>query len=62
MKVSTAWALGRRQSGGDNPILLMGNHGVLGAAQSIAQAFDYLYYFFERACETYITLPQARRA
>jgi ribulose-5-phosphate 4-epimerase/fuculose-1-phosphate aldolase len=36
------------------PVLLMGNHGVLVAAQSIAQAFDDLYYF-ERACETYIT-------
>ncbi|UVJ46545.1 class II aldolase and adducin N-terminal domain-containing protein [Pseudomonas sp. LS1212] len=36
------------------PILLMGNHGLLVAAPSIAQAFDDLYYF-ERACETYIT-------
>lgn len=36
------------------PVLLMGNHGVLVAAQSVAQAFDDLYYF-ERACETYIT-------
>jgi ribulose-5-phosphate 4-epimerase/fuculose-1-phosphate aldolase len=32
----------------------MGNHGLLVAAPSIAQAFDDLYYF-ERACETYIT-------
>lgn len=39
---------------GDKPILLMGNHGLLVAASSIAQAFDDLYYF-ERACETYIT-------
>lgn len=39
---------------GDKPILLMGNHGLLVAAPSIAQAFDDLYYF-ERACETYIT-------
>ena len=37
---------------GDKPILLMGNHGVLVAAESIAQAFDDLYYF-ERACELY---------
>jgi ribulose-5-phosphate 4-epimerase/fuculose-1-phosphate aldolase len=37
---------------GDKPILLMGNHGVLVAASSIAQAFDDLYYF-ERACELY---------
>lgn len=36
------------------PVLLMGNHGVLVAAQSVAQAFDDLYYF-ERACDTYIT-------
>jgi ribulose-5-phosphate 4-epimerase/fuculose-1-phosphate aldolase len=39
---------------GDKPILLMGNHGLLVAAPTIAQAFDDLYYF-ERACETYIT-------
>ena len=39
---------------GDKPILLMGNHGLLVAAPSVAQAFDDLYYF-ERACEVYIT-------
>jgi len=39
---------------GDKPILLMGNHGVLVAAPSVAQAFDDLYYF-ERACEVYLT-------
>lgn len=39
---------------GDKPILLMGNHGVLVAAPSVAQAFDDLYYF-ERACELYLT-------
>ncbi|MCY1562757.1 hypothetical protein D9M68_1002040 [compost metagenome] len=32
----------------------MGNHGVMVAAGSVAQAFDDLYYF-ERACETYLT-------
>ncbi|KRW58498.1 class II aldolase and adducin N-terminal domain-containing protein [Pseudomonas sp. TTU2014-080ASC] len=37
---------------GNKPILLMGNHGVLVAAESIGQAFDDLYYF-ERACELY---------
>lgn len=36
------------------PVLLMGNHGVLTAGRSVAQAFDDLYYF-ERACETYLT-------
>ncbi len=39
---------------GDKPILLMGNHGLLVAAPGVAQAFDDLYYF-ERACEVYIT-------
>lgn len=39
---------------GENRILLMGNHGVLVASESIAQAFDNIYYF-ERACDTYIT-------
>jgi len=40
---------------GDKPVLLMGNHGVLVAGESIAQTFDDLYYF-ERACQTYITV------
>ena len=39
---------------GNKSILLMGNHGVMIAAHSVAQAFDELYYF-ERACETLIT-------
>ena len=39
---------------GDNSILLMGNHGVMAVGDSIAKAFDNLYYF-ERACETYVT-------
>jgi ribulose-5-phosphate 4-epimerase/fuculose-1-phosphate aldolase len=42
------------ESLGDKPVLLMGQHGVIVASRSIAQAFDDLYYF-ERACETYIT-------
>ncbi|MBD1550220.1 class II aldolase/adducin family protein [Pseudomonas typographi] len=33
------------------PILLMGNHGVLVAGQSIAEAFDTIYHL-ERACRT----------
>jgi ribulose-5-phosphate 4-epimerase/fuculose-1-phosphate aldolase len=32
-------------------VLLMGNHGVLVAAPTVAAAFDEMYYF-ERACET----------
>jgi ribulose-5-phosphate 4-epimerase/fuculose-1-phosphate aldolase len=36
---------------GDNNVLLMGNHGVLVAANSVAMALDEMYYF-ERACET----------
>jgi ribulose-5-phosphate 4-epimerase/fuculose-1-phosphate aldolase len=39
---------------GDNRVLIMGNHGVMTVGESIAKAFDELYYF-ERACETYIT-------
>jgi ribulose-5-phosphate 4-epimerase/fuculose-1-phosphate aldolase len=39
---------------GNNRILIMGNHGVMAVGESIARAFDELYYF-ERACETYIT-------
>ncbi len=39
---------------GDKPILVMGCHGVMVVADSVAQAFDEFYYF-ERACETYIT-------
>jgi len=38
---------------GDKNILMMGNHGVLVAAKTVAEAFDELYYF-ERACETLI--------
>jgi ribulose-5-phosphate 4-epimerase/fuculose-1-phosphate aldolase len=36
---------------GDNNVLLMGNHGVLVAADTVAAALDEMYYF-ERACET----------
>lgn len=36
---------------GDNKVLLMGNHGVLVAADTVAMALDEMYYF-ERACET----------
>ncbi|MDQ0391940.1 class II aldolase/adducin family protein [Labrys monachus] len=38
---------------GNRSIMLMGNHGVLVAGETIAQAFDDLY-FLERACQTLI--------
>lgn len=36
---------------GNSSVLLMGNHGVLVAADTVAAALDEMYYF-ERACET----------
>ncbi len=39
---------------GRNRVLIMGNHGVVTVADTIAKAFDELYYF-ERACSNYIT-------
>ena len=39
---------------GNNRVLLMGNHGVMTVGKNVARAFDELYYF-ERACETYLT-------
>jgi ribulose-5-phosphate 4-epimerase/fuculose-1-phosphate aldolase len=38
---------------GKNSVLLLGNHGVLVASHSVAQAFDDLYHY-ERACQTLI--------
>lgn len=38
---------------GNHSVMLMGNHGVMVATHSVAQALDDLYYF-EKACETYI--------
>ncbi|MDX1400710.1 MAG: class II aldolase and adducin N-terminal domain-containing protein [Kiloniellales bacterium] len=50
---------------GNAPIMMMGNHGVMVTAPTIAQAFDELYYF-ERAAETavtaYMTGKDLRRA
>jgi len=34
--------------------MLLANHGILTTGQTVAEAFDELYYF-EKACETYIT-------
>ena len=39
---------------GDKTVLVMANHGVMVVGETIAEAFDELYYF-ERACETLIT-------
>ena len=39
---------------GNHSILLMGNHGVTVTGPSVAEAFEYLY-FFERAAKTLIT-------
>ena len=38
---------------GNNHIVIMGNHGVMAVGDTIARAFDELFYF-ERACENYI--------
>lgn len=39
---------------GDKTVLVLGNHGVIFANASVADAFDEMYYF-ERACETLVT-------
>ena len=39
---------------GNNRSMLLANHGILTVGETVAQAFDELYYF-EKACETYIT-------
>ena len=39
---------------GNNRVMILANHGILTVGQTVAQAFDELYYF-EKACETYIT-------
>ena len=39
---------------GNNRLMLLSNHGILTVGQTVAEAFDELYYF-EKACETYIT-------
>ena len=42
------------QSLGNNKSMLLANHGLLITGKTIAEAFNSLYYF-ERACETYLT-------
>jgi ribulose-5-phosphate 4-epimerase/fuculose-1-phosphate aldolase len=41
-------------------VMIMGNHGVLIIGQTVAEAFNRLYYF-ERAAETYIRALQTGR-
>tara|TARA_Y100000590_G_scaffold425520_1_gene533594 strand:- start:141 stop:869 length:729 start_codon:yes stop_codon:yes gene_type:complete len=45
---------------GNNRTMLLANHGILTTGQTVAQAFDELYYF-EKACETYITALSTNR-
>ena len=45
---------------GENPILLMRNHGVMAIGETVARTFDDLYYF-ERACSTYVAALQTGR-
>ena len=53
-KVSDWCACGNRNT------MMMGNHGVLIAGASVAEAFDNLYYL-ERACQTLVfPIPPAR--
>ena len=37
---------------GENRVMIMGNHGVMTVGETVARAFDELFYF-ERACENY---------
>jgi ribulose-5-phosphate 4-epimerase/fuculose-1-phosphate aldolase len=45
---------------GTNRSMLLANHGILTVGETVAQAFDELYYF-EKACETYITALSANK-
>ena len=45
---------------GDKRVLLMGQHGVMTVGNTVAEAFDELF-FFERACETlFLALSSGR--
>ena len=39
---------------GNYKIMMLANHGIITSGETVAKAFDDLYYF-EKACETYIT-------
>ena len=45
---------------GNNRSMLLANHGIITVGETIAQAFDELYYF-EKACETYITALSTKK-
>ncbi len=45
---------------GNKSMLIMGNHGIMSTGNTVAQAFDEMYYF-ERACETLITALSSGR-
>ncbi|HLI14408.1 MAG TPA: aldolase [Alphaproteobacteria bacterium] len=53
---------GRRMAAarGDKPILFLANHGVIAVSDSIATAFDDLYYL-ERACQVQLLAMQSGR-
>ena len=39
---------------GNNKVMLLANHGILTTGETVADGFNYLYYF-EKAAETYLT-------
>ena len=45
---------------GNHRTMILANHGILTTGQTVAQAFDELYYF-EKACETYITALSTKK-
>lgn len=45
---------------GDKQVLMMGNHGALIAAPTVAEAYDLLYYF-ERSCRTLMLAYASRQ-
>ncbi len=61
--VADTLAEGRRLAAalGDRKVMLMGNHGVLVAAATVAEAYDLLYYF-ERSCRTFVLASSTGRA
>lgn len=50
-----------RLADGQQPIVLLGNHGVIALGESVAEAFDRLYYY-ERACENWLKVLATGRA